>query len=118
MPLVRPSTVHDTVVVVQDLPPGFDVTVYPLIAAPPVVVGAFHDTTDTPSALEVAATLVGAPGAVAGIADADAVEAALKPDAFVAVTVNVYANPLVRPSTAQDVVELVQILPPGLEVTV
>lgn len=80
---------HDRVVVVQVRPPGLDVTVYPVIAAPPVVVGAFHDTTDTPFALEVAVTLVGAPGAEAGIAGADAVEAALKPDAFVAVTVNV-----------------------------
>jgi hypothetical protein len=118
MPVVRPSTVHDRVVVVQDLPPGFDVTVYPLIAAPPVVVGAFHDTTETPFAPEVAVTPVGAPGAAAGTAGADAVEAVPVPDALVAVTVNVYATPLVRPSTTHEVVEVVQILPPGLEVTV
>jgi hypothetical protein len=118
MPVVRPSTVHDRVVVVQDLPPGFDGTVYPLIAAPPVVVGAFHDTTETPFAPEVAVTPVGAPGAAAGTAGADAVEAVPVPDALVAVTVNVYATPLVRPSTTHEVVEVVQILPPGLEVTV
>jgi hypothetical protein len=118
MPFVRLSTVHDRVAVVQVRLPGLAVTVYPLIAAPPVVVGAFHDTTETPFALEVAVTLVGAPGAAAGFAGADAVEAVPVPDALVAVTVNVYATPLVRPSTAHEVVELVQILPPGLEVTV
>ena len=41
--------------------------------------------------------MVGALGTVEGIAEADAVEAEPVPDAFVAVTVNVYAVPLVRP---------------------
>jgi len=40
---------------------------------------------------------VGAPGTVDGVAAADATEAAPVPDAFVAVTVNVYAVPFVRP---------------------
>jgi hypothetical protein len=59
--------------------------------------GAVHETTDSPFAFEVAETEVGAPGTVDGIAEAEAVEAAPVPDAFVAVTVNVYAVPLVRP---------------------
>jgi hypothetical protein len=42
---------------------------------------------------------VGAPGTVDGVAAADAVEAAPVPDAFVAVTVNVYEVPFVRPVT-------------------
>jgi hypothetical protein len=42
---------------------------------------------------------VGAPGTVDGVALAEAVEAAPVPDAFVAVTVNVYAVPFVRPET-------------------
>ena len=40
---------------------------------------------------------MGAPGTVDGVALAEAVEAAPVPDAFVAVTVNVYTVPLVRP---------------------
>jgi hypothetical protein len=40
---------------------------------------------------------VGAPGTVEGVAAAEAVDAAPVPDAFVAVTVNVYAVPFVRP---------------------
>ena len=75
--------------VVQVRPPGLAVTVYPVITAPPVVVGAFHDTTETPFAPEVAVMPDGAPGAAAGIAGADAVEAVPVPDALVAVTVNV-----------------------------
>jgi hypothetical protein len=47
--------------------------------------------------LLVALTDVGAPGTVDGVAAADAVEAEPVPRAFVAVTVNVYAVPLVRP---------------------
>ena len=45
----------------------------------------------------VALTDVGAPGTVDGVAAAEAVDAAPVPLAFVAVTVNVYAVPFVRP---------------------
>ena len=45
----------------------------------------------------VADTEVGAPGTVDGVAVEDATEAAPVPDAFVAITVNVYDVPLVRP---------------------
>jgi hypothetical protein len=47
----------------------------------------------------VAVTAVGAPGTVAGVTLLEASDAALVPTAFVAVTVNVYAVPLVRPVT-------------------
>jgi len=47
--------------------------------------------------LLVALTDVGAPGTVDGTAAADATEAAPVPLAFVAVTVNVYAVPFVKP---------------------
>jgi hypothetical protein len=40
---------------------------------------------------------VGTPGTVDGVAEAEAVEAAPVPLAFVAVTVNVYAVPFVSP---------------------
>jgi hypothetical protein len=116
-PLVRPSTVQVSEEVVQVLPPGLAVTVYPRIGRPPVAIGAFH-TTNAPLAPEVAVTLVGAPGTAAGVADAEGAEAAPLPAPFVAVTVKVYLMPLVRPLTVHDVVELVQVLPPGLDVTV
>jgi hypothetical protein len=40
------------------------------------------------------------------------------PDAFVAVTVNVYEVPFVRPETVHDVESVVHENPPGDEVTV
>ena len=44
-----------------------------------------------------AVTLVGAPGVVAGVTEFDAVDAVLVPTALVAVTVNVYVVPLLKP---------------------
>jgi hypothetical protein len=64
-----------------------------------LVAGAVQETTDRPFASLVADTDVGAPGTVDGVAAADATEAVPVPDAFVAVTVNVYAVPFVRPVT-------------------
>jgi hypothetical protein len=40
------------------------------------------------------------------------------PDAFVALTVNVYAVPLVKPETVIGEDAPVAVIPPGLEVTV
>jgi hypothetical protein len=51
--------------------------------------GAVQDTADWALALDVAVTAVGAPGAVAGMAAADGLDAGLVPAALVAVTVNV-----------------------------
>jgi hypothetical protein len=89
VPLVNPVTVHELVSVVQVKPPGLEVAVYPVMAAPPLEVDAVHDTTDWALAYEVADTLVGALGTVAGIAEADAVEAGPVPAPLVAVTVKV-----------------------------
>ena len=47
----------------------------------------------------VAVPIVGAPGTVAGMKLFDAADAAPVPTAFVAVTVQVYVLPLVRPDT-------------------
>ena len=77
------------VAVVQVNEPGVEVTVYPVIAAPPVLIGAIHDTTDWAFAAPVALTAVGAPGTVDGVTAADTAEATPVPLAFVAVTVNV-----------------------------
>ena len=63
-------------------------------------------------------TPVGAPGTVEGMIAAEAVEADPVPAAFVAVTVNVYEVPLVRPVTVQLVDAVVQVNEPGDDVTV
>jgi hypothetical protein len=76
--------------VVAVIEPGVEVTVYPVIAEPPLNVGATHDTTACrPTLLTVAVAVVGAPGTVYGVTEAEAAEAPLVPTAFVAVTVNV-----------------------------
>jgi len=67
----------------------------------------------------VADTPVGAPGTVDGTTDDDADDADPVPTEFVAVTVNVYELPFVRPVTVQEVaVVVVHVSPPGDEVTV
>ena len=65
----------------------------------------------------VALTLVGASGRVIGVTALDAADAAEVPAAFVAVTVNVYAVPLVKPLTVTLVPVLLAVAPPGLAVT-
>jgi len=53
-----------------------------------------------------------------GTAAADAVEARPVPDTFVAVTVNEYEVPFVRPETVHEVVAVVQETEPTVEDTV
>ena len=48
---------------------------------------------------EVPATLVGAPGVVTGVTDADVVETVPVPTALVALTLNVYGVPFSKPVT-------------------
>ena len=43
-PLVKPVTVHTLSAVLHVLFPGFDVTVYPVMAAPPLLAGTLQDT--------------------------------------------------------------------------
>jgi len=59
----------------------------------------------------------GTPGGVAGVADAG-VDAGPVPTAFVAVTVNVYAVPLVSPVIVHPRVAVAQLAPPGDAVAV
>jgi hypothetical protein len=62
---------------------------------------------------------VGAPGTVLGVTAAVADDAREVPTALAAVTVKVYAVPLVRPATVALVAPVVvAVLAPGLEVTV
>ena len=87
---------------------------YPVIADPPVLVGAVKLTVALPL-LPLAEIPVGAPGAIgAGVTEDDAVEAVPVPIALVAVTVKVYAVPLVSPVTVigEDVPLAVTAVPP------
>ena len=60
-----------------------------VMAAPPLEIGAVHDTTDWALAYEVPDTPVGVPGTVAGVAGLEALDVALVPAELVAVTVKV-----------------------------
>ena len=88
--MVRPVTVAvvaaPTEVAVKE--PGEDVTVYPVIAEPPLSVGAVHVIVAFVLP-PVATTEVGAPDTVAGVTGLDAVDAVESPTPLVAMTVNV-----------------------------
>ena len=75
-----------------------------MIGAPPFQLGAVQMIVEDELALDEATTFVGAPGAVAGVAAADAFDAGEVPDTFVAVTLNVYEVPLRRPMTTHGLV--------------
>jgi hypothetical protein len=87
------------------------------MVAPPLDADAVHDTTDWVLAYDVPVTPVGTDGVVAGVAAAEGAEGFPEPTALVAATVNVYGVPLVSPVTAQVVPAVVQVKPPGDEVT-
>jgi len=88
-----------------------------VIAEPPVSAGAVQ-TTFAEAFREVANTPVATLGTVAGTTAPDAIEEVPDPTTFVAVTVNVYETPLVRPVTVHEVEDVLQVNAPGLEVTV
>jgi hypothetical protein len=69
-------------------PPGVEITVYRVIAEPPLSAGAKKETVALvlPKA---PVTLVGGSGTVDGVTPTDAIDEALVPRMFVAVTVNV-----------------------------
>jgi hypothetical protein len=117
--LVRPVTVAEVAPdVVALCPPGVAVTVYPVIGEPPSLAGGVHDT-PTWVFPGTTATAVGAPGTVRGVTAALATDTADVPAALVAVTVNVYAVPFVRPVTVADRAPVdVAVRPPGDAVTV
>jgi hypothetical protein len=91
------------------------------MADPPLDAGAVQVST-TEALLEMPTTCVGALGGIgAGVTAAEVVPA-LVPAPLVAVTVKVYAVPLVRPFTVQvgvtgEPVSEVQVAPPGAAVT-
>ena len=79
---------QEVVVVVQVLPPGDEVAVYPVIALPPLDPGGVQLTTEEAFPF-VPETLVGDPGGAAGVTLAEAVETFEFPYEFVAMAVNV-----------------------------
>ena len=66
----------------------------------------------------VALPMVGAPGTVAGVMLFDGAEAGPVPTELLALTVNVYAVPLLSPVTVIGDAFPVATIDPGLEVTV
>jgi len=66
---------------------------------PPLLAGAVYVTVAVVVPVAVAVPIVGAPGTDHVVIELLAAEAALVPTAFVAVTVNVYAVPVVKPET-------------------
>jgi hypothetical protein len=100
--------------------PGDEVTVYEVIAEPPSDAGGVNVTVACPFPA-VAATPVGAPGAVvteAGVTWFDTLDGTLVPAEFVALTVKVYAVPFVSPETVIGLPAPVAVMLPGDEVTV
>ena len=88
-----------------------------MIAEPPLL-GAVKLTAALPL-LPLAAMPVGPPGAVAaGVTADEALEAVPVPTRLVAVTVKVYAVPLISPITVIGDEVPVAVKPPGEEVTV
>ena len=75
--------------------------------APPLSAGAVHEITEVVFAFEVAVTLVGAPGVVAGVVAVDGFEMTLVPAALMAMILYEYEVPLVRPLIVQDVAVVV-----------
>ena len=88
-----------------------------MIADPPLLTGAVKLTVAC-ALPRTALTPVGVPGTVAGVTELLVADGLLVPTAFVAVTVNVYATPLVSPMTVIGEEPPVAVKPPMFEVTV
>jgi hypothetical protein len=116
VPFVSPVTAMGLALPDAVAPPGDAVTVYELIGEP-LSAGAVKTMVACRSP-PTADTSVGAPGRPAGVTLFDAAEAGPVPTPFVAVTVNVYAVPSVRPPTVTGLLEPVAAWPPGEAVTV
>ena len=90
-PSVNPDTAHEVALAaaVHVKPPGLEVIVYPVMAEPPLLAGALKFTVVVPEELLVADMFVGAPGTVAGVTEADAVDESERATPLNAVTENV-----------------------------
>jgi hypothetical protein len=119
VPLVSPVTVSGDTAPVALSAPGLHVAVYDVTAAPPSFDGG-ENAIVACAFPGVAVPMRGAPGTVAGVTLFDAADAGPVPRALVAVTLNVYAVPFVRPITAIEVqgAAHVPVMPPGADVAV
>src|SRR6202521_769133 len=99
-------------------PPAVEVTVYPLIALPPVFAGADQDTVADmfPPTAEMFA---GGSGTATGTTALEGADAGPAPMAFMAVTAKVYEVPVVNPPTVafRTAPPTVAVAPPGDAVT-
>ena len=96
--MVKPFTVVIVAPVVVAVCPPDEVIVYPVIAVPPLLAGALHET--VASVLPATAfTPVGAPGIVDGVTALEAADEFEVPMAFVATMVKVCGVPFVKPVT-------------------
>jgi hypothetical protein len=83
-----------------------------------LVAGAVQEITVRAFSPPVARTAPGAAGTAVGRTGDESTDVEPVPDAFVAVTVNVYEMPFVNPVTVQDVVAVEHWNEPGEDVTV
>jgi hypothetical protein len=99
--------------------PRLEKAVKLVIAEPPLEAGTVHVTVAW-ALPAVAVPIVGAPGIVNGVTELEAADAVLDPTKFLALTVNVYGVPFVRPITVAVRIfpTTVAVMLPGLEVTV
>ena len=116
MPVVKPETViallHVAEVNVPVMAVPTAVAVYVVIVAPPLEPGAVQATVTDVALAIVAVPIVGAPGtANTGVTEADAVDALDVPAEFVAVVLNVYAVPFVKPVTIHELAGTVTVQP-------
>ena len=88
-----------------------------MIDEPPLLAGGVKVIVACPFPA-VAVPMVGAPGTVAGVIELLTLDAVLVPTPFVAVTVNVYAVPFVRPVTVIGDPLLLAVNPPEFAVAV
>ena len=93
-----------------------DAQVYPVIAEPPVA-GAVQETASERAEVVTVGAL-GVAGTVVAVIEAEALEASEVPDAFVAVTVNVYAVLDCKPVTVSGDDDPVAVYDPGEDVAV
>ena len=88
VPLLNPMTTIGELEPSAIIPLGFDMTLYPVIADPPSLIGAVK-LTEAEALPAVTVPMVGAPGIVAGVMALDATDADPVPTLLVAVTVKV-----------------------------
>jgi hypothetical protein len=117
VPFVSPVTVSGEAGPLEVKPPGVDVTVYEVIAAPPSLTGAVNVIVACKSPA-VATTEVGASGTVTVATAFDGSDGSELPAALFAITVNVYVSPDVNPVTVMGDETPFTCTLPGFDITV